>query len=63
MLHSKSQGHWRFGSKEEDIQIVFTIYRCGGHHSHVTISICTNFDLPIIRRRHMKFEFNWPSGF
>ena len=43
MLHSKSQGHWRFGSREEDIQIVFTIYGLGGHLSYVTITICTNF--------------------
>ena len=41
----------------------FTIYRLWGHLSHVTITIYINFDKPIIRSLHMKFEFNWPSGF
>ena len=62
MLHSKSKGLWRFGSGEEDIQIVFTIYGLGGHLSNVTITICTNFGLPIIRSGHMKFDAHWPSG-
>ena len=35
------------------------MYGCGGH---VTRSICNNYGLPIIRRVHMKFEFNWHSG-
>ena len=26
MLHTKSQGHWPFGSKVEDILRVFTLY-------------------------------------
>ena len=39
MLHTKSQGHWPFGAREEDIQRVFTIYGCGGHLGHVTGTI------------------------
>ena len=67
MLHTKSQGHWPFGSREEDIQRVLTIYglggHLGGHLGHVTSIIGINFGQPIIRRLHMKFEFKWPSGF
>ena len=43
MLHTKSQGHWPFGSREEDIQRVFTIYGHGGHLGHVTSTIGINF--------------------
>ena len=35
MLHTKFQGHWPFGSRE-DILRVFTIYGHGGHLNHVT---------------------------
>ena len=43
--------------------MVFTIYGHGGHLGHVTRTIWTNFRSPILRSLHMKFEFNWPSGF
>ena len=33
------------------------------HLGHVTRTIWTNFRSPILRSLHMKFEFNWPSGF
>ena len=36
MLHNKYQGHWPFGSGEEDFQRVFTLYGHGGHLRHVT---------------------------
>ena len=36
MLHTKSQGHWPFGSRKEDIKRVFTIYGHGGHLGHVS---------------------------
>ena len=42
---------------------VFTIYGRGGHLSHVTWSIYINFLYPFPRRLHMKFGFDWPSGF
>ena len=43
--------------------MVFTIYGHGGHLGHVTRTIWTNFRSPILRSLHMKFEFNWLSGF
>ena len=43
--------------------MVFTIYGHGGHLGHVTRTIWINFHSPILRSLHMKFEFNWPSGF
>ena len=43
MLHTKSQSQWPFGSREEKIQRLFTIYGHGGHVSHVTITICIMF--------------------
>ena len=41
----------------------FTIYGHGGHLGRVTRTIWTNFLSPILRSLHMKFEFNWHSGF
>ena len=63
MLHTKFQGHWPFGSREDNIFRVLTIYGHGGHLGHVTSAIGINFGQPIIRSLHMKFEFKWPSGF
>ena len=63
MLHTKPQGHWPFGSGEEDFWRVFTIYGRGGHLGHVTQTPRTNFCFPIPSRFHMKFGFDWPSGF
>ena len=34
-----------------------------GHLGHVTRTIWTNFRSRVLRSLHMKFEFNWPSGF
>ena len=62
MLHTKPQGHWPFGSGE-DFWKVFTIYGHGGHLGHVTHTPRTNFRSPIPLRLHMKFGFDWPSGF
>ena len=48
MLHIKFQGHWPFGSGEEDLLLflflsfffkVFTIYGHGGHLGYVTRTI------------------------
>ena len=41
----------------------FTLYGHGGHLGHVTIKICCKFTSVNLRSLHMKFEFNWPSGF
>ena len=35
----------------------------GGHLGHVTLTIYINFRSPILRMLHMKFGFDWPSGF
>ena len=63
MLHTKPQGHWPFGSGEEDFWRVFTIYGCGGHLGHVTQTPRTNFCSPIPLRLYMKFNFDRPNGF
>ena len=42
-LHTKFQGHWSTGSREEDFLKIFTIYGHGGHIGHVTLRVCTNF--------------------
>ena len=40
-----------------------TIYGHGGYLVHVTWVIYINFGSPFTRRLHMKFGFDWPSGF
>ena len=42
---------------------VFTIYGHGGHLGHVTRTVWTIFRSPDPWRLHMKFGYNWPSGF
>ena len=48
---------------EKKIFKVFTIYGHGGHLGHVTWTIDINFCSPFPRRLHIKFGFDWPSGF
>ena len=57
MLHARTSG-----SGEEDLR-VFTIYGHGGHLGHVTWTIYTYFGSSFPRRLHIKFGFDWPSGF
>ena len=47
---------------EKKIFMVFTIHVHGGHLGHVTWTIYINFRSPL-RMLHMKFGFDWPSGF
>ena len=47
---------------EKKIFKVFTLYGLGGHLSHATWTVWTNFRSPIPWRLHMKFDFDWPSG-
>ena len=63
MLHTKFRENWSTGSGEEDFLKVFTIYGHGGHLGHVSWTIYANFGSPFPRRRHIKFGFDWPSGF
>ena len=63
MLHTKFRENRPTGSGEEDFRRVFTIYGCGGHLGHVNKVPLTNFRSPYPRRLHIKFGFDWPSGF
>ena len=63
MLHTKFRGNRLAGSGEEDFLKVFAIYSHGGHLGHVTWIIYINFRSPFLRILHMKFGFDWPSGF
>ena len=63
MLHAKFRGNRSAGSGEEDFRRVFTIYGHGGHLGHVTLTIYTNFGSPFQMSLHIKFGFDWPSGF
>ena len=52
------------GSEEEDFFFqVFAIYSHGGHLGHVTLTIYMNFHSLFLRKLHIKFGFDWPSGF
>ena len=63
MLHIKVCENRPAGSGEEDFLVVFTIYGGGGHLSHVTWILQSNFRSPYPWLLHMKFHFDWPSGF
>ena len=62
MLHTKFHGNRPAGSVEDFLR-VFTIYGHGGHLGHVTLMPRTNLRSPYPRRLHIKFDFDWPSGF
>ena len=59
MLHAKFQDRRPLGSGEEDFFKVFTIYGHGSHLGHVTWIIYIHIGSPF----HIKFGFDWPSGF
>ena len=61
MLHAKFQNHRSSGSGR--FLKVFTIYSHGGHLGHVTSTIYINFYCPFLTMLHIKFGFDWPSGF
>ena len=63
MLHTKFRENRSAGSGEEDFFSVFTIYWRGSHLSHVTQISRSNFRFPYPWMLHMKFQFDWPSGF
>ena len=63
MLYAKFHGNWHSGSGEEDFFKVLSIFKHGGYLGHVTWIIYTNFRSPFPRRLHIKFGFDWPSGF
>ena len=63
MLHSKFCENRPGGSGEEDFLVVFTIYGRGGHLGHVTRTLGSNFCSSYPWMLHIKFHFDWPSGF
>ena len=64
MLHAKFQDHRTSCSEEEDfLRFLPYMGMDGGHLGHVTQNIYKNFDSPFPRRLHIKFGFDWPSGF
>ena len=42
---------------------IFTIIEHGGHLGHVTFTIYISFLSYFLRRLHIKFGFDWSSGF
>ena len=63
MLHTKFCGNRLTGSGEKRFLKGFTIYGCGGHLGHVTKISRTKFQCHYPRWLHIKFQFDWPSGF
>ena len=62
MLHAKFQNHRPSGSGDRFLK-VFARYSHGGHLGHVTLTIYTNFHSTFQMILHIKFGFDWPSGF
>ena len=62
MLHTKFRENWP-GSSGEDFLEVFTIYGPVSHLGHVTWILQSNFRSPYPWLPHIKFHFDWPSGF
>ena len=63
MLHAKFCWNLSTGSGEEDFWRVFTIYGNGCHLGHVTWIFYTHICNPFLLMLHIKFGFDWPSGF
>ena len=63
MLLTKFRANRPAGSGEEYFWRFFTIYGGVGHLGHLTQMPRPNFRSPYIRRLHIKFGFDWPSGF
>ena len=63
MRQTKFRGNQSTGSGEEDFWRVFTIYGHGGHLGNVTTIVSINFHFLVPESLHIKFGFDWPSGF
>ena len=71
MLQAKFQNHRPSGSVEEKKIFIFlfffffffAIYIHGGHLGHVTLTIYTHFHSHFLILPHIKFGFDWTSGF
>ena len=62
MLYTKFECH-RTADVGEYFYSVYTMYGHVGNLGHMTRIIWTNFRFAIPLRLHMKFGFDWPSGF
>ena len=62
MLHAKFQDHRTSGSGEEDFLKVF-FYHIWRPSWSFDLDHYINFRSPFPRRLHIKFGFDWPSGF
>ena len=49
--------------EKEIFEGFFTIYGHGGHLGHVTWISCIHIGSPFLLMLHIKFGFDWPSGF
>ena len=63
MLHAKFRWNRSTCSGEEDFWRVFTIYGHDGHLGHVTWIFYIHICYPFLLMLHIKFGFDWPSGF
>ena len=63
MLHYKFRENRPTGSGVEYFEGFFTIYGRGGYLGHVTQMPRAKYRSPYPRRFHIKFGFDWQSGF
>ena len=63
MFQAKFQNHRSSGSEELRFIKVLAIYSHGGHLGQETLTIYINFHSPFLMMLHIKFGFDWPSGF
>ena len=62
MLHTNFRGNRPVGSGEDFLRVL-TIYGRGGHLGDVTTIVSINFHFLVPESLHIKFGFDWPSGF
>ena len=63
MIHTKFRGNRSLSSGEEDLQRVFTIYGHGGHLSHVTSIMSSDFHFLVPESFHKKFDTDPQSSY
>ena len=63
MLHTKFRGNQPACSGVEDFLRVFTIYGHGGHLSHVTSIMSSDFHFLVLESFHTKFGLDQHSSF
>ena len=63
MLHAKFQIIGFLVLEKKIFLKGFAIYSHDGHLGHVAWTIYINFHPPFLMMLHIKFGFDWPSGF